>query len=255
MQPLHSSQSRPRAYRPRRTTTENDQAIFGGEILENERDGASENGTIDGQGGLWHAKKPAIPAPHNMPELLVLNMDDFGPKVGGISDNSEAFEKAWDKGCNSMESAKIMVPKGRLIMLSMSILQAIAISLFLWSIRGTIKSFPQMYDFPKRLWIKFEDVTNIDVFGGGTIDGNGQVWWNNSCKIKKTKIAIMGCIVNDPGEMADADFGYVGGAPGKIDLYVGKTLVKRAIAMEQATDVLINLIKEHGRWVDPPAGE
>ncbi|KAF5751539.1 4-hydroxy-3-methylbut-2-en-1-yl diphosphate synthase [Tripterygium wilfordii] len=66
-------------------------------------------------------------------------------------------------------------------------------------------------------------------------------------------IAIMGCIVNGPGEMADADFGYVGGAPGKIDLYVGKTVVKRGIAMEHATDALIQLIKDHGRWADPPA--
>ncbi|XP_078172032.1 4-hydroxy-3-methylbut-2-enyl diphosphate synthase [Carex rostrata] len=68
-------------------------------------------------------------------------------------------------------------------------------------------------------------------------------------------IAIMGCIVNGPGEMADADFGYVGGAPGKIDLYVGKTVVKRAIAMEHATDALIQLIKDNGRWVDPPVEE
>ncbi|KAL1544142.1 4-hydroxy-3-methylbut-2-en-1-yl diphosphate synthase (ferredoxin), chloroplastic-like [Salvia divinorum] len=66
-------------------------------------------------------------------------------------------------------------------------------------------------------------------------------------------IAIMGCIVNGPGEMADADFGYVGGAPGKIDLYVGKTVVQRGIAMAGATDALIQLIKDHGRWVDPPA--
>ncbi|KAG0474610.1 hypothetical protein HPP92_014296 [Vanilla planifolia] len=66
-------------------------------------------------------------------------------------------------------------------------------------------------------------------------------------------IAIMGCIVNGPGEMADADFGYVGGAPGKIDLYVGKTVVKRGIDMEHATGALIQLIKDHGRWVDPPA--
>ncbi|KAL1361595.1 hypothetical protein HN51_009944 [Arachis hypogaea] len=65
-------------------------------------------------------------------------------------------------------------------------------------------------------------------------------------------IAIMGCIVNGPGEMADADFGYVGGVPGKIDLYVGKTVVKRGIAMEHATNALIELIKENGRWVDPP---
>lgn len=68
-------------------------------------------------------------------------------------------------------------------------------------------------------------------------------------------IAIMGCIVNGPGEMADADFGYVGGSPGKIDLYVGKTVVKRGIAMEQATDALIQLIKDHGRWVEPPEAE
>ncbi|KAL6563625.1 hypothetical protein OROGR_002584 [Orobanche gracilis] len=68
-------------------------------------------------------------------------------------------------------------------------------------------------------------------------------------------IAIMGCIVNGPGEMADADFGYVGGAPGKIDLYVGKTVVKRGIAMEHATDALIQLIKDHDRWVDPTAEE
>ncbi|XP_008807336.1 4-hydroxy-3-methylbut-2-en-1-yl diphosphate synthase (ferredoxin), chloroplastic [Phoenix dactylifera] len=68
-------------------------------------------------------------------------------------------------------------------------------------------------------------------------------------------IAIMGCIVNGPGEMADADFGYVGGAPGKIDLYVGKTVVKRGIAMEHATEALIQLIKDHGRWVDPPTNE
>uniref|UniRef100_A0A7I4BKD6 4-hydroxy-3-methylbut-2-en-1-yl diphosphate synthase (ferredoxin), chloroplastic n=1 Tax=Physcomitrium patens TaxID=3218 RepID=A0A7I4BKD6_PHYPA len=68
-------------------------------------------------------------------------------------------------------------------------------------------------------------------------------------------IAIMGCIVNGPGEMADADFGYVGGAPGKIDLYVGKEVVRRGIAMEKATNELIGLIKEHGRWVDPEPSE
>ena len=63
-------------------------------------------------------------------------------------------------------------------------------------------------------------------------------------------IAVMGCIVNGPGEMADADFGYVGGAPGKIDLYVGKEVVKRGIDNDTACDELIQLIKDHGRWVD-----
>lgn len=66
-------------------------------------------------------------------------------------------------------------------------------------------------------------------------------------------IAIMGCIVNGPGEMADADFGYVGGAPGKVDLYVGKQVVKRGIPNAEACDALVQLIKDHGRWQDPPA--
>ena len=69
--------------------------------------------------------------------------------------------------------------------------------------------------------------------------------------LKGVKIAIMGCIVNGPGEMADADFGYVGGAPSKINLYVGKECVRYNIPEGEADDRLIDLIKEHGKWVDP----
>lgn len=65
------------------------------------------------------------------------------------------------------------------------------------------------------------------------------------------KIAIMGCIVNGPGEMADADFGYVGSKPGKIDLYVGKECVQRDIEMSEAEDRLVDLIKSHGKWIEP----
>ena len=70
--------------------------------------------------------------------------------------------------------------------------------------------------------------------------------------LKGVRIAVMGCIVNGPGEMADADFGYVGGAPGKINLYVGKTAVKFNIPEAEAVDRLIDLIREHDRWVDAP---
>ncbi len=69
--------------------------------------------------------------------------------------------------------------------------------------------------------------------------------------LKGVKIAIMGCIVNGPGEMADADFGYVGGAPGKVNLYVGKTAVKFNIPEGEAVDRLKDLIREHGKWVEP----
>ncbi len=65
------------------------------------------------------------------------------------------------------------------------------------------------------------------------------------------KIGIMGCIVNGPGEMADADYGYVGAGPGKITLYKGQTVVKRNIPSETAVDELINLIKENGDWQEP----
>jgi (E)-4-hydroxy-3-methylbut-2-enyl-diphosphate synthase len=69
--------------------------------------------------------------------------------------------------------------------------------------------------------------------------------------LKGVKLAIMGCIVNGPGEMADADFGYVGGAPGKINLYVGKQCVQYNIPQAEADAHLVALIKAHGKWVDP----
>jgi (E)-4-hydroxy-3-methylbut-2-enyl-diphosphate synthase len=65
------------------------------------------------------------------------------------------------------------------------------------------------------------------------------------------KIGIMGCIVNGPGEMADADFGYVGSAPGKINLYKGHEVVRKNVPQEDAVNQLIELIKENGDWKDP----
>ena len=69
--------------------------------------------------------------------------------------------------------------------------------------------------------------------------------------LKGVKIAIMGCIVNGPGEMADADFGYVGSGPGKITLYKGKEVVKRSVNSDIAVEELINLLKESDAWVEP----
>ena len=71
--------------------------------------------------------------------------------------------------------------------------------------------------------------------------------------LKGVKIAIMGCIVNGPGEMADADFGYVGWGPGKVSLFVGLEMVEKDIPAGDADLRLIELIRERGRWVEPPA--
>ncbi len=68
--------------------------------------------------------------------------------------------------------------------------------------------------------------------------------------LKKLKIGIMGCIVNGPGEMADADYGYIGSGKGKINLYYNKELIKKGISEENAVEELINLIKEKGDWID-----
>jgi (E)-4-hydroxy-3-methylbut-2-enyl-diphosphate synthase len=76
---------------------------------------------------------------------------------------------------------------------------------------------------------------------------------NATNHLKGVKIAIMGCIVNGPGEMADADFGYVGSGPGKITLYKSKEVVKRNVPSEIAVDELIQLLKDNDVWVEPQA--
>jgi (E)-4-hydroxy-3-methylbut-2-enyl-diphosphate synthase len=77
------------------------------------------------------------------------------------------------------------------------------------------------------------------------------VWRKEFPGVESLKVAVMGCIVNGPGEMADADFGYVGGAPSKINLYVGKKAVKFNIPEAEAVSRLKELIAEHGKWVEP----
>ena len=75
--------------------------------------------------------------------------------------------------------------------------------------------------------------------------------WSKKYKgVENMKVAVMGCIVNGPGEMADADFGYVGAGPGKVHLYLGKEIVSKNIPSEIADEKLIELIKENGKWVD-----
>jgi (E)-4-hydroxy-3-methylbut-2-enyl-diphosphate synthase len=69
--------------------------------------------------------------------------------------------------------------------------------------------------------------------------------------LKNLKIAVMGCIVNGPGEMADADYGYVGSERGKISLYKKQQLVEKNIPADQAVERLIRLLKENGDWVEP----
>ncbi|GER31982.1 pectin lyase-like superfamily protein [Striga asiatica] len=122
------------------------------------------------------------------PPQLVFNVDDFGAKANvSDTDNLQAFKKAWDSACNSADSAKILVPKGNTYSIKQINFTGPCQSKISVEIQGTIQAFSEMYDFPKRLWIKFGNVANMDVYGGGILDGMGAVWWKNTCKIKKTK--------------------------------------------------------------------
>ena len=71
--------------------------------------------------------------------------------------------------------------------------------------------------------------------------------------IRGLKLAVMGCIVNGPGEMADAEYGYVGKAGGLIDLYRGREVVRPSVPQEQGVAALVELLRADGRWIDPPA--
>jgi (E)-4-hydroxy-3-methylbut-2-enyl-diphosphate synthase len=74
---------------------------------------------------------------------------------------------------------------------------------------------------------------------------------SRTAHLKGLKIGIMGCIVNGPGEMADADYGYVGAGPGKITLYRGKEMVKKNVDTAEAINELIGIIRADGNWVEP----
>ena len=79
------------------------------------------------------------------------------------------------------------------------------------------------------------------------------IWSRDYPGVESMNVAVMGCIVNGPGEMADADYGYVGSGKGKIALYRGKEVVKRSVPSENAVDELIELIKEDDKWLEPSA--
>ncbi|KAL5543575.1 hypothetical protein UlMin_007359 [Ulmus minor] len=115
----------------------------------------------------------------------IFNVDDFGARGDG-RDDSEAFNKAWNRACSSKQGA-ILVPKNKVYHLKPITFSGPCRSGLTMLIYGTIKASPRRSDYENdRLhWIMFQDVENLRVEGGGTINGNGKIWWRNSCKINK----------------------------------------------------------------------
>ncbi|KAL9333901.1 hypothetical protein Peur_074040 [Populus x canadensis] len=118
----------------------------------------------------------------------VVNVDDFGAKADG-TDDSQAFKKAWEEACSSKGSAIIVIPKNKIYYLKPVTFSGPCESDLVFKIFGTIKASAKVSDYEndRRHWLVFENVQNFRVRGGGTIDGNGKIWWENSCKINKSQ--------------------------------------------------------------------
>ncbi|KAL1802616.1 hypothetical protein ACET3Z_031263 [Daucus carota] len=117
--------------------------------------------------------------------LKIVNVDDFGAK-GDASDDSEAFQKAWKEACSS-DRAAFVVPSGRVYHLKPNSFIGPCRPHLSIMIYGTIKASPHRSDYKKNTneWLVFQNLTDVVVGGGGTINGNGRKWWLHSCKINK----------------------------------------------------------------------
>ncbi|KAK1401182.1 Polygalacturonase [Heracleum sosnowskyi] len=130
------------------------------------------------------AKHASNVAPQS--SLKTVNVDDFGAK-GNASDDSEAFQKAWKEACSS-NGAAFVVPPRRVYHLKPNSFEGPCKPRLRIMIYGTIKASPHRSDYKRntREWLVFQNLTNVAVGGGGTINGNGKKWWQHSCKINKT---------------------------------------------------------------------
>ncbi|XP_061353902.1 polygalacturonase-like [Gastrolobium bilobum] len=113
-----------------------------------------------------------------------VNVDDFGAKADG-RDDTEAFEKAWDEACS--RGASLVVPENRIYRLKPITFSGPCQTNTAFMLYGTIEAWPQIsaYEEDRQHWIVFDSVTNFKVDGGGTFNGNGKKWWQNSCKTNK----------------------------------------------------------------------
>ncbi|KAK8555503.1 hypothetical protein V6N13_046032 [Hibiscus sabdariffa] len=123
----------------------------------------------------------------------IVNVDDFGAKANG-GDDSQAFRKAWNYACSSSQGATMVVPRKTYRLKPINFSGPCKSPLVLkvsFSIYGTLKASTDHSDYEdnRRRWLYFDNVQNLRVEGGGTIDGNGRTWWEKSCKINKALVS------------------------------------------------------------------
>ncbi|KAI4348701.1 hypothetical protein L6164_009392 [Bauhinia variegata] len=118
--------------------------------------------------------------------LKTVNVIDYGAKGDGRTDDSEAFEKAWEVACSSGGSVKLVVPENRYLLMPIRFSGPCKSTISI-QISGTLEASadPSDYSKDRNHWIIFDSVESLSVQGGGTINGNGNIWWENSCKRNK----------------------------------------------------------------------
>ncbi|KAG5386303.1 hypothetical protein IGI04_037773 [Brassica rapa subsp. trilocularis] len=125
------------------------------------------------------------------PESSTVSVSDFGAKGDGKTDDTQAFKKAWKKACSTKEVTSFLVPKGKTYLLKSTQFRGPCKSLRSFQILGTLSASTKRSDYnkDKNHWLILEHVNNLSVDGGseGTVDGNGKIWWQNSCKIDRSK--------------------------------------------------------------------
>ncbi|KAK1413307.1 hypothetical protein QVD17_35079 [Tagetes erecta] len=128
---------------------------------------------------------------HHRPKPRLINVDHYGAKANG-TDDSKAFLKAWRNACSSSSGSEFVVPKNKVYHLKPITFSGPCSPNFKVKIYGTIKASSRQsdYDEDRRRWIVFEDLENLIVEGGGTINGNGRIWWIKSCKVDETQPCI-----------------------------------------------------------------
>ncbi|CAH9092003.1 unnamed protein product [Cuscuta europaea] len=123
----------------------------------------------------------------------VFNVDAFGAKGDGITDDSKAFKRAWNKFCQSREGI-LLIPRKRTYLLSPMHFNGPCHPNLNLNLHGTIKASGNKDDYRKdrEHWLKFNNLRNFAVKGGGVVDGNGHIWWKESCKVKTTETCDRG---------------------------------------------------------------
>ncbi|KAK6151296.1 hypothetical protein DH2020_013931 [Rehmannia glutinosa] len=121
--------------------------------------------------------------------VKTINVLNFGAKGDGKSDDTKAFQNAWKEACSSLGDVDFVVPQSKIYLLKPLRFSGPCKSHITMEISGSIIASDDRSDYSKdgRHWIIFDNVENLVVEGGGTINGNGNIWWKNSCKINKAK--------------------------------------------------------------------